>query len=146
MPADGLFRKRLPPDKDVVGRFAGQDRLQLLLQILSSLEPQVGPGLACFRVGDLGGDPVAEVGVCQVFQRFVIQFVVVDQSREAILSSVPNMPDERAMLKPLAVLIEELVAEPVVKRGPRLTPRLGQQFVQNRIRPSLPVGRVQHFK
>ena len=53
VPADRLLGEGLPADEDVVGRLAGQDELELLLQRLGGGQTQVGPGLAASRVGGL---------------------------------------------------------------------------------------------
>ena len=61
----------------------------------------------------------------QALQRLVIQNVVVDQAGEAVLATVPNVPDERAVVEPPAMLLEEAVAEPVVERRPRPAAGIG---------------------
>ena len=52
----------------------------------------------------------------------MVELVVVDQAGEAVLAAVPDVPDEGAVVEPLAVLLEEAVAEPVVERRARLAP------------------------
>jgi hypothetical protein len=61
----------------------------------------------------------------------VVQLVVVHQAREPVLASVPEVPDERPLVEPLAVLLEEVVAQPVVEARTRLAARLGQQAVRS---------------
>ena len=95
VPADGLFGQRFPADENVVGRLAGEDQFQFVLQRLSGGESQIGSGLAGLGLSGLGVDPIFQVGVGQVLQRLVVELVVVDQTREAIFASVPNLPNER---------------------------------------------------
>ena len=46
-----------------------------------------------------------------------IELVILDESREAIrLETIPDVPDEGAILEQLAVLLEEPLAEPAVER------------------------------
>ncbi len=70
----------------------------------------------------------------------MVELVVVDQAGEAVLATVPEVPDERAVVEPLAVLLEEAVAEPVVERRARLGPGLGEQLGLQRRGPFRPEG------
>jgi hypothetical protein len=47
----------------------------------------------------------------------VVEFVVIDQGMEAVFAAVPEVPDERALVEQVAVLLEEFVAQPVVEGG-----------------------------
>ena len=47
-----------------------------------------------------------------VFQVPGIELVVVHQGAEAVLESVPDMPDEGAMVETPGMLLEEFVAQP----------------------------------
>ena len=56
--------------------------------------------------------------------------VNIDQRREAVLETVPNVPDERAMVETLAVLLEEFVAQPGFQ-GFAGAVGVGQQLVED---------------
>ena len=112
VPADGLLVERFPADKDVVRIFAFEDEFKLFLE-------GFGGGEALFGAINTGGDilflavdPVAKVGVDQGFEVFVIELMIVDQSGKAVAEAVPDMPYKGAVLKELAVLGEELFAQP----------------------------------
>ena len=61
------------------------------------------------------------------------QHVVVDQRMEAVTPTpVPDVPDERTVMEQLAVLLEELIAQPIVEGG---ATRFGEQFGQNAVMP-----------
>jgi len=117
VPADRLLFNRFPAHEDVVGRLAFEDQLEPVLKLLRLKQPVVG---TCFTLAYgflLSLDPVTEVSVGQLFKPLVIKLVVVDQDTEAILPSIPNLPDERAMMEQLRVLLKEAVAEPVFQRA-----------------------------
>jgi len=105
IPPDGLLVQRLPADEQIEGRFACEDRFELAAQVLSGREASVGafdPGL--LRLA-LGINPVAEIGVDEFLQRAFAgtirggELVVVDEGAEATLQTVPNVPDERALVE-----------------------------------------------
>ena len=73
------------------------------------------------------------------------ELVVVHKAREPVLASVPDVPDERPLVEPLAVLLEEAVAEPVVEGRSRACPGLGQQLVLQRRRPFRAEGGFQNL-
>src|SRR5690606_8859450 len=111
-PADGLFGQGLPAYENVVGLFAFEDGFQLFLQGFGCCEAFL---CSVFTVGQaslLGTDPVAQVGVDQAFQAGLVELVVVNQYAEAVFEAVPDMPDKGPVLEQLAVLLEELVAQP----------------------------------
>ena len=84
--------------------------------MLGGLEAGVAAGLAGVHGGLLAADPVAEVGVGELLQIGVGELVVVHQRAEAALVAVPDVPDEGTMVEQRAVLLEELVAQPVFQR------------------------------
>ena len=85
-------------------------------------EARVGAFDAGLLVGALAVDPVAEIGVDQLFQRapaFAVrrgEAVVVDERMETVAPPVPDVPDERALVEQLAMLRKETIAQPVIKR------------------------------
>jgi hypothetical protein len=115
VPADGLLLQRLPADENVVGGLAFEDELELFLELLGLQQAVVSPGLLVGHGFLLSLDPIAEVGVNQFLQQLVVELVVVDQGAETVLPAIPNLPDERAVMEQLAVLLEEPVAEPVLQ-------------------------------
>ncbi len=68
VPADGLLRERLPADEEVVRRLAFEDELEAGLQLLGGLKAGVAAGLAGVHGGLLAANPIAEVGVGELFQ------------------------------------------------------------------------------
>ena len=72
-----------------------------------------GSGFVGFCVGVLVLDPVPEGRVGQFLEGGVVEAVVVDHGGEAVLASVPDVPEERALVEERAVLLEEFVAQPV---------------------------------
>src|SRR5690606_20412845 len=111
-PADGLFGQGLPAYENVVGLFAFEDGFQLFLQGFGCCEAFL---CSVFTVGQaslLGTDPVAQVGVDQAFQAGLVELVVVNQYAEAVFEAVADVPDKGPVLEQLAVLLEELVAQP----------------------------------
>lgn len=140
VPADRLLGEGLPADEAVMGRLAREDQLELVLHLPGGKQSDVGSGLAGPGIGSLGVDPVLEVGIGQGLQALVVEPVVVDQAGEAVLATVPEVPDEGAVVEPLAVLLEEPVAEPVVERRARLGTGLGEQPGLHRPGPFQPEG------
>jgi len=99
VPADGLLFNRLPAHKDVVGRFAFKDKFEALLECLSGGQPFLR---AVHTRGDvilLASNPVAQVGVDQSFEVLAVELMVVDQDREPVAQPVPDVPDERPLVK-----------------------------------------------
>ena len=47
----------------------------------------------------------------------MVELVIVDQGVEAILAAVPEVPEEGALMEQVAMLLEEVVAQPVFKIG-----------------------------
>src|SRR5690554_2428631 len=111
-PADGLFGEGLPADEDVVGFFAFEDGFELFFQGFGGSEAFLGTVFAVGQASLLGANPVAQVGVDQAFQASLVQLVVVNQYAEAVFEAVPDVPDKGPVLEQLAVLLEELVAQP----------------------------------
>ena len=110
IPSDGLFFDRFPAHKDVVGCFACKDKLQLFLESFSGSKSLLR---AIDTTGDvllLAVDPIAHIGVDKGLQILAVELVVIDQHRKSIWQAVPNMPDEGAVMKELAVLGEELIS------------------------------------
>ena len=112
VPADGLFFQWFPANKDVVGRFAFEDQLQLFLEALGGGQAFLGSIHTARDVLLLTADPVAQVGVDQGFQQLGVELVVVDQGGEAVAQAIPDVPDEGTVLEQFAVLGEELLPQP----------------------------------
>ncbi|MPM04011.1 hypothetical protein SDC9_50278 [bioreactor metagenome] len=112
VPSDGLLIQGLPPHEDVVGSLAFEDQLQALLQPFGGGEAFFRSVRSRFHFLFLTVDPVAQVGVDQGFHLFSVEPVIVDQDREAVPQSVPDMPNERTVLEEPAVLGEELFPQP----------------------------------
>src|SRR5680860_616892 len=122
LPADGLLLDRFPADKEVEGRFAFEDRYESLLQLQRRGQAVVGAAFAAFYAILLPCDPFAEIAVGQRFQQpsasavALGQLVVINQRMKAIaFAAVPDVPDEGPLMEQLAVLLEELIAQPVVE-------------------------------
>ena len=49
-----------------------------------------------------------------------VELVVVDQGREAVTQTIPDVPDEGTVLEQLAVLGEELLPQPGLQRLARV--------------------------
>ena len=116
VPADGLFRERLPANEEVVGRLAFEDQFEAGLQLLGGLEAGVAARFAGVHGSLLAADPVAEIGVGELFQIGVGELVVVHQRAETALVSVPDVPDEWTMMEERAMLLEEIVPQPFLER------------------------------
>jgi len=112
VPADGLFREGLPADEDVVGCFTFQDEFQLTLEGLGSGQALRGTVGAVGHAGFLGANPVTKVGVNETLKVLGVEIVVIHERTEAVLQAVPDVPDERAVVEALGVLLEELLAQP----------------------------------
>ena len=99
-PSERLFVERPPADEEVVGRFALEDERQLPLEILGGGEAAVGAFLALALRCPLTVDPLAEVAVGKRLQRSPpftgrsAEAVAVDERVEAVLETVPDVPDE----------------------------------------------------
>ena len=111
VPADRLFFQRFPADENVVRGFAFADLFEQAFQLF-------GSGQFFFTAIDfadltfLSFDPVVQVCVDQCFQQLVVEAVVVDQDRASVFDSVPDLPDDRAVVEQLAVLSEEFISQP----------------------------------
>lgn len=138
VPADGLSIQRFPADKDVMGSFTRKDQLQLFLEGFGSGKAFARTVNAVLHILLLAAYPVAHIGVGEGFQIFVIQLMVVDQSGKAVAQAVPDMPDEGAMLKELAVLGKELFAQPGFQRFARVV-SIGKQGGKRCVCPLWPV-------
>jgi len=101
IPADCLLVQGLPTHKDVVGRLAIEDLLELSLKIESGGKAIIGAIDAFGLIEFLAIDPVAQVGVGEQLQSFAAlavgcsELVVVDQGTEAVGIAIPDLPDER---------------------------------------------------
>ena len=90
------------------------------------------------------GNPVAEVGSADFLQKTGAvaiaggQAVVVNQDMEAILLSIPNVPDKRPVVEQLAVLLEG-VPQPIFEGGVAMSGR-GQEFPLGR--GEVPLGTI----
>ena len=114
--------QRFPAHEDVVGRFTLQYLDELSLQMLGVGEARVCAFNARLLIGALPVYPVAEIRVNQLFERppaFAVRCrkaVVINQSVEAVATAIPDMPDEGTLMKQLAMLSEEAIAQPIVER------------------------------
>src|SRR4051794_29640910 len=92
--------------------------------------------------------PVSKIGVDQFFERplaFAVgrgEAVIIHQRMEAVSPPVPDVPDERPLLKKLAMLGEEAVTEPVVERLTGIS-RFTEQAGEFRSRPGQAKGVLQ---
>lgn len=130
VPADGLLFEWLPPDEDVVGGFAFEDELEFVLELEGGEVEGVAAALAGLHVAFAIGNPVAEVGVDEAGERGLVEPVVVHKSGKTALLAVPDVPEERALVEELAMLLEEPVAQPVVDRLAAVAPFL-QQVIEH---------------
>src|SRR5271166_6044429 len=113
MPPDGLVGERLPADEEVVGRLTFEDEFEAELQLLGGLEAGVAAGLAGVHGSLLAADPIAEVGVGELFEIGVGELVIVQQLAEAVLVAVPEVPEEGTMVEERAMLLKKLVSQPL---------------------------------
>ena len=116
VPADRLLVQRLPAHVNIVGRLALADQLELLLQLLRGEQSALRPRYSLLVLGPLSGDPVSQIGIGQPVEGVVVEFVVVDEGREAVPPAVPDVPDERSVMEQPAVLGEEAIAQPLLER------------------------------
>ena len=129
LPADRLLVQLLPPHEDVERLLALEDQLELALQLQRRRQPRLGAGHLVAHPSTLPLDPVlAQIGVGQLLQHLAVETVVVHQRREAVAKPVPHMPHERPVAEQRAVLLEELVAQPV-RDVLLLAPRLIEQLL-----------------
>ena len=129
LPADRLLVERFPAHEDVVRRLAVQDQFEPLLERFGRSQPSLRAVDAGGHVVLLAADPVAHVGVGEYLQPFAVELVVVDQAGKAVGQAIPHVPKEGAVVEELAVVGEELGAQPAVERLAHPA-RCGQQFVQ----------------
>ncbi len=115
VPADGLLGERFPTDKEVVGRLAFEDELEAGLKFLGGLQLGVTAGFLRGDGGLLSANPIAEVGEGELLQIGVGELVIIYQRAETVLETVPDVPNERAMMEERAMLLEESVAQPVLQ-------------------------------
>jgi len=79
-------------------------------------EAVLGAALSGLRALALMRNPVAEYVEGKAFEELAIELVIVHECREAVTAApVPDVPDERALVEELAVLLEESVAQPILK-------------------------------
>lgn len=122
VPSDRLLVHRLPAHEDVVGRLPGEDLLELALQVLGRAQASIRAFFTFPLVGPLPLDPVAEVGVGESFESAspvtvrAGKLMVVHEGVKAILSAIPDVPDEGTVMKELAVFLEELLSKPSFER------------------------------
>ena len=113
MPALRLVVQRFPAHENIQRGFADENGGELGLEFLGRAEPYRCAGLIDFGVFGLLLNPVAEVAVGQLLQGGVVERVDVDQGVEAVGATVPEVPDERAVVEEFGVLGEKFVAQPV---------------------------------
>ena len=113
MPALGLVFEGFPADEDVERGLAFEDSGELSLEGACGSEALGGSGFVGFSVIGLLLNPVAEVAVGELLQGGVVEAVVVDQGVEAIGAAIPEVPDKRAVVEELGMLLEIFVAQPV---------------------------------
>ena len=96
------------------------------------------------------GYPVSEVAVGERLQQpsaltiALGQLVVVDKGMESFtLTAIPDVPKERTVLEQLTVLIEELIAQPVVKG---CAAGFGKQIGKNPVVPVVSIGCMEQWK
>src|SRR6266545_4351645 len=116
LPANRLLLHRLPPHEDTVGRLTLKNEFELVLQLVGGKEPGFNSTLVSRQAVLLAFDPVTEVRVGELLQLPTIKLMVVDQGRESVAATIPDVPDERTLMKQLTVLIEETIAQPVFQR------------------------------
>src|SRR6266568_8586635 len=100
----------LPTYINIIGFFAFVNLFQLHLQFSGG---NIAPFRACntrFLLNFLRCNPRAKIGIDQLLKTSGIETVIVDECREAIVQSIPYVPDERAIVKKLAVLCKKAVA------------------------------------
>ena len=118
LPADGLLVERLPAHEDVARWLAGHDLRQLVLQVLRRRQPAIRSLNALVPVRFLTPDPLSEIPVRQRLQCAPTlsvrtrETVVVHQRVKPVTAPVPDVPDERPLLKSLAMLLEKAIAQP----------------------------------
>ena len=115
LPAQGLSAERLPADVDVVGRLAFPDGFEFLFQLQRCKPTPIRAGFAVVAAGALKADPIAQVCVDEFVEAGGIQFVVVDQSREAVFAAIPDVPEERTVVEQSAVLGKEIIPQPLLE-------------------------------
>src|SRR5680860_18940 len=121
-PADGLLLDRFPADENVERRFAFEDGHEPLLQLQCRGQAILGTAFAAFYAIPLPCDPVAEITIGECFEEpapFAVAFgqpVITNQRVKAIaLAAIPDVPDKWPMMEQLAVLVEELIAQPLIE-------------------------------
>ena len=113
VPALGLLFERFPAHKDVEWGLAFEDGSEFGLKGASGTEAGGSSGFVGPGVVGLLLDPVAEIAVGQLLQGGVVEAVIVDQGVKAIAATIPQVPEEGAVMKELGVLLEAFVAQPV---------------------------------
>ena len=148
---DGLLCDRFPAHKEVEGGLTVENGFETVLQFQSGCQAVVRTTFAAFDTITLAGDPIAQVAVGQIFQQLAAlpvrrsQLVIVDQGVEAIARpAIPDVPDERAMMEEFAVLLEEVVAQPMLQ-AVSIRLRVGNQLVFQARRPILTEGHRQQL-
>jgi hypothetical protein len=109
-----LFINWLPANKYVVRDFTFKDEFELLLKLSGTEETCFSatfiPGQSVF----LSLDPVPNIGIGQFFKVLAVKLMIIDQNRETVLPTVPNLPDEWSLMKELTVLLKKPIPQPVL--------------------------------
>ena len=113
-PANGRLRQRLPSDEDVKGRFPFGDEFQSPLQVACGCKAGIAAAFPALHAGFLARYPIAEVRVNQLVQQGMVELVIVHPCAKAVLPSIPQMPDERTLMKASPMLFREAVAQPTL--------------------------------
>ncbi len=115
LPPDGLLGHPLPPHVDVIGWRTIENQLESALKILGGGKARIRAGPFCTSLMFLAVDPCAKRSERELFQSPSVELVVIDDSREPVFTTVPDMPQERPVVENPHVLGKERVSEPVVQ-------------------------------
>src|SRR5437867_3723106 len=104
--------ERLPAHEDVVRRLALKNLFEFALEMFGCRNTRIRTFNTSFLVGALTVDPVAQVRVDQLLKRATPlavgcgELVVVHQRTEAVLQTIPDVPDEWTLVEQFAMLLE----------------------------------------
>ena len=99
VPGLSLLFEQLPPYKNVERCLAFEDGGEFGLEGTGSPEARGGSGFVGFGVFVLLLDPVAEVAIGELLQHCVVEAMIVDEGVKPVGATIPEMPDERAIVK-----------------------------------------------
>src|SRR5207247_1545985 len=114
------------------------------LQSLGGLEAGGAAGFLRSDGGLPGGNSIPEVGEGELLPIGVGEVVIIYPRAETALETVPEVPDEGAMMEERAMLLEESVAQPVLQRSASVI-HLGEQLFLPSGVPILAVGAGEEF-